>query len=353
MSTKAFIDHGYADPHTFCLRFLQSPDFLATTISKFASSGINKESKAVSVADGIISGDIKAKKVLVELCKQPRQWFTYRKGKYGNLPKLNKPAKLFTEFGKIGWYGPIYCRDGDVNYYIRTFPVKYYVTGGDNKAEIKYIRWLLVGKIERRHISFCWNGFSTNHEDRIESPLQFPFWNYIPDAIEGLEYELDGDYEYENINKLILKDIWDKYTNSFDYSWRHLAIRAEASGVNLNARSTGVRDINVQGLLSLASKISKQLINDIYSTLGKKVNPEILKQAENSVLRTLIHEWGTKSYEFSLDKAKEKLFRSHCYLGPKPQSQTQDRFPHFKCFREYGGTEKTFEFLLNHSVKLE
>lgn len=350
MNIKAFIDHGYENEHTFCIRFLQSPDFLATTISQFATSGTNKESKAVSVADGIFSESINKRKVLLALCKQPRQWFTYKKGEYENIPRLKKPSKLFTEFGRPGWYGPIKCRIEKANYYIKTFKFNFYTTGSDGKTQAKPIRWLLIGKVEKEYISFCWNGFSTNHEDRIESSLQFAFWNYIPEAIEELEDKLEGNYKYESIHKLILKEIWDSYTQDFDYTWRHLAVRAEASGVNLNARSKGVKDINVKGLLSLANTISKQLINDILPASAIKKDKELLLKAENSVLRTLIHNWGTKSYEFSINKAQQKLFKSHCYFGLKPQTQTQDRFPHFKCFREYGGTEQTFEFLVDHST---
>lgn len=349
MNIKAFIDLGYEKPHTFCLRFLQSPDFLATTISNFATSGTNKESKAVSVADGIFAGSINEKKVLLALCKQPRLWFTYKKGAYTHIPKLKKPSILFNEFGRPGWYGPIHCKDERVNYYIRAFKINYYTSDNDGKTRAAPIRWLLIGKVEKEHISFYWNGFSTNHKDRIESSLQFTFWNYIPDAITELEEELEGDYEYETIHKLILRGIWDDYIQAPDYIWRHLAVRAEASGVNLNARSKGVKDINVKGLLSLANTISEQLIKDILPASVGKNDKDLLVKAQNSVLRTLIHRWGTKSYEFSINKAKEKLFKSHCFFGLKTHSQTQDRFPHFKCFREYGGTEKTFEFLLDHS----
>lgn len=349
MNIKAFIDHGYDNPHTFCLRFLQSPDFLATTISNFATSGTNKDSKSISVADGILAGSINKKEVLLALCKQPRLWFTYKKGEYTHIPKLKKPSNLFTEFGKPGWYGPIYCENEKVNYYIKTFKFNYYTSDSDGKTQAAPIRWLLIGKIDKEHISFYWNGFSTNHEDRIESSLQFAFWNYIPDAIEGLEKELEREYEYENIHKLILRVIWDDYSQDPDYTWRHLAVRAEASGVNLNARSKGVKDINVKGLLSLANRISAQLIKDILPASVVEKDKDILLKAQNSVLRTLIHKWGTKSYEFSINNTNEKLFKSHCFFGLKTHSKTQDKFPHFKCFSEYGGTEKTFEFLLDHS----
>lgn len=349
MAIKAFIDHGYTDPHTFCIRLLQSPDFLNTTISKFSTSGENKDSKAVSVADGVVDGVIDKNMLLLAYCEQPRQWFSYKTGNYVSLPKLKNPSKLLTEFGKPGWYGPINDKSNNCSYYIKPFRRPYYISDGDGKIEKKGIRWSLISKVTKTHIVCYWNGFTSNQEDRLDSHSQFPFWHYVPAAFKALEYELGGSYKYEELHRLILKDVWNMYISAPDHIWKHLAVRAEASGVNLNARSKGVSDINVKGLLALASKLSKQLINDIYPDPNMRRDKTLLKKAESSVLRTLIHEWGTKSYEFSLDKVEKKLFKSHCYFGLKSQSETQDCFPHFKCFNDYGGAKRTFEFLISHS----
>ncbi|MEM8723604.1 MAG: hypothetical protein AAGE84_30715 [Cyanobacteria bacterium P01_G01_bin.39] len=77
--------------------------------------------------------------------------------------------------------------------------------------------------------------------------------------------------------------------------------------------------------------------------------------AEVAALRTLIKEWGTKSYEFSLEKEEEKkelnkkskynrLIKAHCYFGLKPNSPTQDSLQHLKC--DCGSSTSVLKFLL-------
>ena len=48
-----FIDHGYKDPHSFCLSFLKSPEFKFETLKKFADYFPNKESAATDIANKI------------------------------------------------------------------------------------------------------------------------------------------------------------------------------------------------------------------------------------------------------------------------------------------------------------
>lgn len=157
--------------------------------------------------------------------------------------------------------------------------------------------------------------------------------------------------------------MWNKYlnksTNDFHYKWQHLRIRAESAGVALNAHSSGISEINVSGLQAL----SRQLAESALETLGLIDDVEKISNVENALLRTLLKEWGTKSYEFSLDrevnlreadtessekKAQlEKLFKAHCYFGLKPNSTTQDSLQHLKCYSGYyGGSTSVLKFLL-------
>ncbi|OYQ65501.1 hypothetical protein B9G53_07140 [Pseudanabaena sp. SR411] len=77
---------------------------------------------------------------------------------------------------------------------------------------------------------------------------------------------------------------------------------------------------------------------------------------ENAILRTLIHEWGTKSYEFKLDRLNnifqdkinnESVFRAHYYFGAKPESESPDALVHLLCYKEYGGSAGILGFLIN------
>lgn len=351
MSIKAFIDRGYADPRTFSEMLLDSPEFLSGTLKKFADYGTNKRAMAVHIANQLEYEKVNAEKLLLEYAKQTRQWFTYKMGEYKDIPNLNDPTELLFKFGEERWYGPIYCDEEEVYYFLRVHKITHYEKEDPQSTEIKEhrIRWMLLARIDENNISFYWNGFTTNQEDRIDVNSQFPFWLHVPQAIGEMEKLLGGKYKYPLINKIVLEGMWDQYAQDPDYDWRHLAVRAEASGVNLNARSKGVQEIRVEGLLALAEAIAKSLIEDLLPKVNQSKKKRLLARAENSIMRTLIHEWGTKSYEFSLDLEQDKIFKAHCYFGSKPQSMTQDRFPHFKTFKKYGGPFKALQFLLSET----
>jgi hypothetical protein len=88
-----------------------------------------------------------------------------------------------------------------------------------------------------------------------------------------------------------------------------------------------------------------------------------MSNVEDVILLTIIKEWGTKSYEFCLDrevisseaeaeglkkiKKLDYLFKAHCYFGLKPYSKTQDSLQHLKCHSGYyGGSTGVLNFLL-------
>ncbi|NJL40351.1 MAG: hypothetical protein HC899_29105 [Leptolyngbyaceae cyanobacterium SM1_4_3] len=135
--------------------------------------------------------------------------------------------------------------------------------------------------------------------------------------------------------------------------WRHLRIRADNRGVALNAHSTGAFDqekLQMRGLQAL----SKQLASSALSSLKIQETAELVSSVESSLLRTLIQEWGTKSYEFSLDGVPETenkrigLFRAHCYFANGPSPSPQDSLQHLHCFTgNYGGSSQALNFLLS------
>ena len=162
-----------------------------------------------------------------------------------------------------------------------------------------------------------------------------------------------------------MTQLWDQYLSHNDYQWRHLRIRAEASGVALNAHSAGVTEINVGGLEALSTELAKSSLQ----AMGISINTKNLHDVENALLRTLIKEWGTKSYGFSLERKAlfdesslstnqtkiesesqtkiKKLFKAHCYFGLKPNSKTQDLLQHLYCYPKFGVSTGALNFLLN------
>ncbi|MEO0928905.1 MAG: hypothetical protein AAFY63_23985, partial [Cyanobacteria bacterium J06643_13] len=156
-----------------------------------------------------------------------------------------------------------------------------------------------------------------------------------------------------NLHKLILHDMWDKYIKNNQYRWNHIRIRAESSGVALNAHSSEIKEINVKGLKALSGKLAESILASVGIT-----DDNSKSLGEVAGLRTLIKEWGTKSYEFSLEiedsnprteglnkkSMYNKLIKAHCYFGLKPNSSTQDSLQHLKC--DCGGSTGVLKFLL-------
>jgi hypothetical protein len=345
MAIKAFIDLGYTEPETFCLRFLESPDFSFETLKKFINRPAKKGGLAADLSQYVIDGRINKDEILLEYAKQPRRWFTFKNGDYSDLDivELEEPDILLTEFGQQKWYGPLDDPDEGSYYYFRvySFPDYYEI---DGEIKITKIRWVVIAKVNDTHISLNWNGFTLNTKDRIRTRNQFPFWQYIPDAFDELEeiLELEEENDYPLFHDLILTTLWDRYISDQDYEWRHLAVRAEASGVALSARSAGIVEINVRGLEALANKLAESVINR-----DARFRRSRIKRAQSKIIKTLIKEWGTKSYEFKLEHNDEKIFRAHCYFGLKPDGTTQDCFPHFKSYQRFGGASKAIDFLID------
>ncbi|WP_414754874.1 hypothetical protein [Anabaena sp. CCY 9910] len=365
MSINAFVDHGFSPGKEFCEQFLSSNEFTVETL-RLISSGTGRLKKAELVehiANALEKGKLTSDEILLAYVKQSRTWLSLKQGTCAVIPNLNAPASFLKEFGQDGWYGPIHeSNQPEKKWYIRTHKIVDYVRRGQGIAselDERYIRWSVIAEIAQDYVALSWNGFtcSPTLNERIE-PSQFPFWHHIPVFFDELANHCQAQWQHPNLHKLVLHDWWDKYLNRFPYKWRHLRIRAEASGLAINAHSAGVQDIDVQGLQALSEKLA----NSVLDKLGLVGDPEKISDAEDAILLTLIKEWGTKSYEFKLDeelpateietnklkKAQLKhLIKAHCYFGLKPNSSTQDSLQHLKCHSEYyGGSTSVLEFLL-------
>lgn len=170
---------------------------------------------------------------------------------------------------------------------------------------------------------------------------------------------------------------------STEHKWQHLKIRAEKEGILLSA-STGIREMDVGGLDTLTLALAKGVLG----SLGTP-SPEQLVRAQAAVLKTLLHQWGTKSYEFALTakpephlnpfddddydeedeedgedegrmrpKKKNIVCRAYSYFGTKralaghlePDRVTQDSFPHVKAYMQSGGSASALAFFRQHQV---
>ncbi len=365
MSINAFVDHGYDPGREFCEKFLSSSEFTVETLQLICSESdrLKKFELAVYVADALEKGKLTSDEILLAYVKQSRTWLSLKLGKCACTPNLKPAASLLKEFGQDGWYGPIQePSQPHKKWYIRTYRIVDYVrrgAGSASKLDERYIRWSVIAEVDKNYLALSWDGFtySSTADEHIEQRTQFPFWNHIPEFFDELANHCQTQWIHPNLHQLILHDMWNKYLNKsingVSYKWKHLRIRAEASGLFINAHSSGIQEIDVRGLQALSQKLAHSVLN----ILGLSGDLEKISNAEDAILFTLIKDWGTKSYEFELDKElivneieKEKLkntgkrlIKAHCYFGLKPHSTTQDSLQHLKC---YGGSTGVLKFLL-------
>jgi len=375
MTIQAFIDHNYPAGTSFCQQFLASPEFRLECLKSIHPSLTSGDLKtksdvAARLATMLERKEVSAEKILMTYVKQPRMWFSFKLGNHEKLPKLGQSETLLTEYCEDGWYGPINDKVEEKAYYIRTHTASYYTrttTQDGEKVEALRIRWSPIVEVSKKYIAISWNGFSSNNlEDEgkaeITNASQFPFWKHIGSFFDELNKHLGGKWEHSELHKLILSDLWNKYINysdtDFKYYWRHLRIRAEAAGVALNAHSSGMAEVDIRGIQALSHQLAKSALESIELLEDKGK----LSLVENAIIRTLIHEWGAKSYEFSLEKEEifkedssdneskkrkpEKIFRAHCYFGLKQDSKVQDSLQHLKCYSQYGNNLDALNFLL-------
>jgi len=375
ISVEAFTDQGFPGGKTFCTQFLYSPEFSSNTLRTLAKIGGNKTKYdfADSLAIAVVNQTIDPEEILRAFVKQPRKWLSFKIGHCKKQP-IFRPAKdLLTSFGKDTWYGPIKDDNSSRRWYIRTLKVPFYekihraqitseskISNSTNPVSEYQIRWTVIAEIDEHYVALSWTGFRHNElkgdpsDSQIESLMQFPYWYHIPQFFNELAEECQADWEHISLEKLILQELWDKYLGDSQYIWRHLRIRADNRGVALNAHSTGAytpEGSDIRGLQAL----SRQLASSAIKALNVLETPAILHSVENSLLRTLIQEWGTKSYEFSLDRKSDadnkqkSLFRAHCYFTSNgPSSSPLDYLQHLNCFiKDYGGSSQALSFLLS------
>ncbi|MBG1270177.1 hypothetical protein [Nostoc sp. WHI] len=384
MSIKVFVDHGFPPGKEFCVQFLSSNEFTVETL-RLILSGTGKLKKAelaVHIANALEKGKLTSDEILLAYVKQARTWLSLKIGMCDRTLNLNSSASLLQEFGQDGWYGPIQePNQPKKKWYIRTYRIVDYVRRGSGTAsqlDERYIRWSVIAEVDEDYLALSWDGFtySSTVDEHIEQRTQFPFWNHIPGFFDELANHCQAQWTHPNLHQLVLHDMWDKYLNKsingVRYKWKHLRIRAEASGLFINAHSSGIQEIDVRGLQALSQKLA----HSVLSILGLSGDPEKISNVEDAILFTLIKDWGTKSYEFELDRElianeietfeldrelmpneieteilKEvklkPIIKAHCYFGLKPNSKTQDSLQHSKCHSGYyGGSTRVLEFLL-------
>jgi len=345
---NAFVDLGYSPGRDFAKFLFASPEFNVVTLRRLVKSwkGARKDDYASELSSQLENGNIAPKRILRAWVTQPRRWLSLKLGNPKVLPRLEPPDQLLTSFGGDQWYGPVLDQDQNARWYIRTQTVPHWRVSGKTATQAR-IRWTVIAEVSDSHLALSWDNFTHKELEEHGGLSQYQFWNDIPFFFSDLEGDLGGTWEHPVLHKLVLDDLWSAYMMNPEYAWQHIRIRAERSGVALSARSAGVAEVDVEGL----AKLTRKLAESASGAVGIQAERDIRK-IDRALLRTMIRDWGTNSYEFSIDRRDAgkygKLFRAHCYFGLRPELENEDSLQHLMCSLAYGGSKSAQEFILGH-----
>lgn len=355
MKPKPFILRYEIEGIPFALQFLAADDFniiaLKEICRNFEIPSSGRKIDLISRIERYLDQDglnLGWSVILQSLIKKSKKWFAVKIGEVNEYPNLENPEELIYSEGRPEWYGPVIDSDNEnVYWYIRPhFPVHWELDGDPLSLVQRQIRWLAFARVTNGYVSIHWQGFTVAlQQEMVEHENQFPYWNFIPDCFSELSEILNIQLLDPNLHDLILHNLWDEYRLDDSYSWTDLRIRAESGGVSLNARSSGVDyDIDIRGINHLA----RTLRNSISQELNQEnIDLPNVNRLDEVILRTLIREFGAKSYEFSLEHEQEKIFKGHVYFGMKPNFPGPDSFPHINCYSSWGYYQNQLEFILD------
>ena len=291
--------------------------------------------------------------IIPALINRNRMWLSFKLGKtdFNRLPTMADPAELVFNVGiPKTFYGPIFIKnDKKVCFYLNFELLPHWEIDKNNEYQKRAIRWLRIIRVTQNVISIHWQSFyNADNDDISDRETQLRYWEYIPNLFDDISNLLGVTLHDPNLSQLVLDELWERYRNPQD--WEDLRIRAESGGVSLNARSAGSRNnddgeiIDIKGIKHLARTISLAVIDEIHI---QKKDGEIRK-LEEVILRTMIKQFGAKSYEFSLVKNNEKLLKAHIYFGMKPKFPTKDCFPHIHFYTSWKNDKEQFDFILDN-----
>jgi hypothetical protein len=351
----ALVNFNLASREDVCTQLLNSLEFRKETLDELMKvvglrgGSSKKEVLAANIGQVVArsANEARDKRIAIEFCKQTRQWLAFEPARLAKVPVVAGSATaLLTEFGTSGWYGPFV--DGSTHWLVYCHVTKHYVEieqEGDKRTYRAFpARWHLVARITGDAVSVHWNNFSPNEnkEDaEQERERQFPYWRFVPGILLQLK-EMYGatSTAKEELHSFILHTLWERYPQSIQTAWHSLKVRALAEGVSVNAGGRKERDV------SGVQKLTRSLALAAMRELGVDVNDAGLKKLDRALLQTILHEWGVKSYNFSVTTPDKRTFQAHCYFGTEEGSDTPDAFPHLLTLVGRGGSFAALDFLL-------
>jgi len=356
--SKPFVIRQSEMPNeVFAKRFLASHDFDLPSLREISKIfGLGTSGAKKSLLDKLEVyfyrnyRDSDGQIILEQLIRRNKNWFTFRMGLPIKMPTLQNPSEIIFSSGKAGWYGPVVV-DSET-WYIRVNFIPQWEFDEISKQFQEYqIRWLCFAHISDSYVSLHWQGFTlAEKKDQIDHENQFRYWECVPSFLDEIQEILNAKLSDPLLHNLVLHDLWDEFRLNPNYVWEDLRIRAESGGVSLNVQSPGKsasdkEDISISDIKHLAKTLSISAAKELDLYPLERVKQTRL---EESILRTLIREFGAKSYEFSLSSSGKKLLRAHFYFGTKPNVPSRDCFPHVNCYAKWGSDSEQLNFVLQY-----
>lgn len=341
-----FIDNQFTEGAQFRKFFLESREFNDSTLHNLAPRGtksLPREQRAKAIAERVEQGATTAAEVVLAFCEQPRDWLALWKVDGASAPKAAEPLDLISKSGDAEWHGPV--MGPTAAWYVRTFYVRHRTPDPElpSKTRVYKIRWHLIAEVTTRYVAFHWNGFTYVGDDSKRThDAQFEFWRHVPKAIAELEELVGGTWQRPDLFDIVFKQLMEKYLDTPDPKWVHLRVRAELEGVAVNAKSAAIRELNVEGLGALTKKMAETAL--IANGLPK--SPDKVRVTSKALMKTLLQDWGTRSYGFSL-KGEHFDFEGHCYFGQLTDPKFgQDVLQHVMCRENKGKSTEAIKFFL-------
>lgn len=357
-SSKPFVIGNIELPNeVFAKQFLASHDFDLSSLRAINKQfGLGTSGSKKTLLDRLEIyffrnySDHDGQIILEQLIRRNKNWFAFRTGKCSFIPTLSNPTEIIFSPGKPGWYGPILV-DGE-NWFIRiSFLPQWEFDEISKQFQEHHIRWLCFACASDKYVSLHWQGFTlADNKEQVDHENQFRYWEHIPLLFNEIQTTLNANLHDPLLHNLVLHDLWDEFRLNSSFEWDDLRIRAESGGVSLNVQSPGksaneVAEINISDIKHLAKTLSIAAAKELNL---HPLKPETQSRLVESILRTLIREFGAKSYEFSLSTHGRKLLRAHFYFGAKPNTPSRDCFPHVNCYAQWGSDKEQFNFILQY-----
>ncbi len=333
------------DDGTETLRhFLTSAEFTKEALSKL----VGKHSTKADAVDAAVwdydHNELPVQSLVAAYLEKPRTWLAFfHRGSDVRHMQRGTAEEFFTQYGEQQWYGPFVHAGAE--WYVHALRVPFPVETGSDAGKRTFqevgARWHVVVEIRSDYVAFHWDGFYVRDQDEPERKEgQFPYWKHIPHVRNSLLVEFGLGLTDPNLYQLILHTLLERYDGVGAVSMQHLRLRAFSEGVALNASGKKGESGEVTGVRQL----TRNLAISALEALGVANDDALIAKLDRALLRTLLHEWGVRSYQVSIGPDGPEGFRATVYFG-EAEARGADSLMHLNCYMSCGGSPGALRFL--------